>query len=186
MFRYFDISDIVRIIITNDKGYVSNKNKDIFSSILKKISSINIEENESVYLFNIKNNFKSLLSSTNETIINNNSISYYLLINSLIEELINIEFYKLSNKMLTEKRLDYISYSNKENVNLSIIKDDFNYETKNKIKDIIVNEAAFKLVNDILKNGEIKNMDDSLEITNTFRENMEKEYINKIINIEVF
>lgn len=181
-----DISDIVRIIITNDKGYVSNKNKDIFSSILKKISSINIEENESVYLFNIKNNFKSLLSSTNETIINNNSISYYLLINSLIEELINIEFYKLSNKMLTEKRLDYISYSNKENVNLSIIKDDFNYETKNKIKDIIVNEAAFKLVNDILKNGEIKNMDDSLEITNTFRENMEKEYINKIINIEVF
>ena len=181
-----DISDIVKIIITNDKGHVSNKNKSIFSSILKKLSSINIEENESVYLFNIKNNFKSLLSSTNETIINNNSISYYLLINSLIEELINIEFYKLSNKMVTETRLDYINYSNKENVNLSIIKDDFNYETKNKIKDIIVNEAAFKLVNDILKNGEIKNMDDSLEITNTFRENMEKEYINKIINIEVF
>ena len=181
-----DISDIVKIIITNDKGHVSNKNKGIFSSILKKLSSINIEENESVYLFNIKNNFKSLLSSTNETIINNNSISYYLLINSLIEELINIEFYKLSNKMVTETRLDYINYSNKENINLSIIKDDFNYETKNKIKDIIINEAAFKLVNDILKNGEIKNMDDSLEITNTFRENMEKEYINKIINIEVF
>ncbi len=181
-----DISDIVKIIITNDKGHVSNKNKGIFSSILKKLSSINIEENESVYLFNIKNNFKSLLSSTNETIINNNSISYYLLINSLIEELINIEFYKLSNKMVTETRLDYINYSNKENINLSIIKDDFNYETKNKIKDIIINEAAFKLVNDILKNGEIKNMYDSLEITNTFRENMEKEYINKIINIEVF